>query len=255
MDQPPNDLPDPLKLLLNAFQAAWRVSDPSARQPAEPEAARLLRLWLQALGGRQTGAPALNSFAEGMARLLGASGAAADPLSYWTDWYERHSEALAGMLDELLRSPSFLHASARALDGYASAVAGQRRAAEQAARSLPFATHDDVTRLAHMLVALEAKIEQLAEQEEPGVGTHAEDALGQQVEALAGRLERIEAKVDRLVAAQAAPASPPRAARRRNTAASATGRTAETPPAGGASRKRPTGHERQVRLLGGGPAR
>jgi hypothetical protein len=173
------------------------------------------------------------------------------------DWYERHSEALAGALDEVLHSPAFLRVSARALDDYASAFAGQRRATEQAARALPFATHDDVARVAHMLVALETKIERLAEQEEPGLGTHAGGALSQQLAALAGRLERIEAKVDRLVAAQSAAASPRPAARRRNAVASAKGQAVEPPPAAGASRKRPPEHERQrqVRLLGGGPAR
>ena len=248
MDQRPDDQPDLLKVWLNTLQAAWRAPDRGAGHAAEPESARMLRLWLQAL----TNPSGVASFAEGLARLLGASETAADPVRFWTTWYERHGEALAGALDELMRSPAFVRASARALDDYASAFAAQRRTAEQAARSLPFATHHDVTRVARMLVALEAKIDRLAEQEQPGVGARETDALGQEVAALAGRLERIEAKVDRLVAAQAAAASAPR---RRNADAKAG--VSETSQAASTSRKRVPARERQrqVRLVGGGPAR
>jgi hypothetical protein len=252
MDQPSSESPDLYTLWLNAFQAVWRVPDPAPRRAAESEATRLLRLWLQTLGGL-TGPTAATPFAEAMARLLGASDAAAEPLSVWTTWYERHGEALAGALDEVLRSPAFVRASARALDDYASAFAAQRRAAAQAARALPFATRDDVIRVARMVVALEAKIERLVEQEESRASTREEGILGREVAALADRLERIEATVDRLMAARATAAPAQTAPRRRNTGAKT--RTPEVSQAASTSRKRQPARDRQrsVRLVGGGP--
>src|SRR5438309_1997783 len=70
MDRPPNDLPEPFTLLLQALQAALRAADPAPRQPPESEAARLFRQWLAAAGAPWGAAASASPFTDLWARLL-----------------------------------------------------------------------------------------------------------------------------------------------------------------------------------------
>jgi hypothetical protein len=257
MDQPPNELFDPISLLLQALQAAQRATDAPPRQATETDVAHALRQWLAAMSGPGVGFSTSSPISDWWARLLHTPAGAGDATSYWVRWYEAHSGPLAAALDEVLRAPAFVQASARALDDYATAVATQRRTTEAAARGLPFATHADIARLARMLVELESKIERLAEQDQLDahrLAPRETDDLGNEIAALAGRLDRIEAKVDRLVAPLTDTAPPPRAARQSKASARGPQAADVTVPAS-TSRKRAAARPRQVRLVGRAPER
>jgi hypothetical protein len=250
MDLPPSESNDPLSLLLRSLLAALRTAESWSRPALETDPAALWRQWLAIVSGpwgsAGSGAP-LNDL---WARWLGAPEATTDLIGAWSRWYAANGDALAAALDQVLRTPEFVRASARALDDYATAVATQRRAAELAARNLPFATHADVARLAQLIIDVEAKVERLLDQEQPEA-EHRDRPVAE-VSAIAARLDRLEAKVDRLVAALAGEAAAEPAARRRVRAkAGGTNSTTRGAPARdpGPRRAAAESSPRQVRLV------
>jgi hypothetical protein len=251
MDPSSDEQLNPFGLLLRSLQAALGAADPAGARAPESDAMRLLRQWLAALGGPWSGATASSPLNDLWARMVGAPGATGDLIDLWARWYAANSDALARALDEVLRSPAFVRASARTLDDYAAAVATQRRAAEVAARSLPFATHADITRLARLVIATEEKVDRLLELGQ-AVERRDQGDLASDVAALVGRLDRIEAKVDRLVAVREGGARSPRAAaaRRRPSASGATVVEASTEPSA-----RATGRQRAKSGASGPPVR
>jgi hypothetical protein len=223
MDQPPNESLDPLSLLIRSFQAAVRTAESGTRPAPEYDAAALLRQWLATMGGLWSGATVPWAGVDGWARSFSSPEGAFDPIGSWVRWYTANSDAMAAALDQVLRAPAFIRASARALDDYATSVAAQRRAAELAARNLPFATHADVARLAQLVIGVEAKVEQLLDEDQLEADRRQGPGAVGEVSVLAARLDRLEAKVDRLVAALTSDSLAEPVSRRRSSADS--GRT------------------------------
>lgn len=236
-----------------------RAANPAAGATPESDLARLTRQWLAALGGPWAGAAAAAPLTELWARAFGMPEATGDFTTVWMRWYATHSDALARALDDLLRSPAFVQASARALDDYASFVALQRRTGEMAARNLPFATHADVTRLARLVIATEEKVDRLLESVQPRTEQRVATDLAAAVMALDRRLERIEARLDRLLAGGDSNAQTSRAAtsRRRATrdSAAADASTEKSVGATGRTRARQGGSAPPVRLVRGAKTR
>ncbi len=243
MDPSANEPLEPMRLFLRSLQAAMGAAGPATARPPQLDAAHVARQWLAALGGPWAGAAAAAAPPDLWARLLGVPNAGADLTDVWSHWYAANSEALARALDELLRAPEFVGASARALDEYASAVAAQRRAAETAARALPFATRADVTRLARLVIATEEKLDRVLDAGQAAAGDEAV-GLTASVTSLAGRLDAIEAKLDRLIAA-GEHATPGQRAASAHRNVSVTAATAKTPATG-----KPTGSSGARRTRG-----
>lgn len=244
--------------LLRSLEAALRAANPAVGATSESDLARLTHQWLAALGGPWAGAAAAAPFAESWARAFGVPDTSGDFIALWMRWYATQSDALARVLDDVLRSPAFVQASARALDEYASFVALQRHTGEMAARNLPFATHADVTRLARLVIATEEKVDRLLESAQPTEQRVSSD-IASAVAALDGRLDRIEAKLDHLLAGRSADIQTPRAAtsRRRPTRGTAAADASTGKPVGAAAptRARPGAPAPPVRLVRGAKTR
>jgi hypothetical protein len=245
--------------LLRSLEAALRAANPAVGATSESDLARLTRRWLEALGSTWAGAAAAAPLAELWARAFGMPDATGDFITLWMRWYATQSDVLARVLDDLLRSPAFVQASARALDDYASFVALQRRTGEMAARNLPFATHADVTRLARLVIATEEKVDRLLESTQPRAEQRVSTDLAAAVAALDGRLDRIEAKLDHLLVERSADIQTPRAAtsRRRPTRGTAAADASTGKPVGAAARTRarPGASAPPVRLVRGAKTR
>ncbi len=144
-------------------------------------------------------------------QMLNQGNPPADPMDFYTRWYNATSGPLSKLADDTLRDEAFLESSKRLFDYYAIFDTAFRRAAEEYFGNLQLPTSSDTDRIAGLVVALDDKVdraeETLEEELEKGYKetAGAVEALEQRLERVEGRLDqldRIESKLDRLLEAQ-----------------------------------------------------
>ena len=138
-----------------------------------------------------------------------------DPMDFYTRWYNATSGPMSELADDILRDEAFLEYSRRLLDYYAIFDSAFGRAAEEYFGNLRLPTDSDTDRIAGLVVALDDRVERAQEalEEELEEGNQeiggAVEAIEQRLERVEGRLEgmdRLESKLDRVLAAREATA-------------------------------------------------
>ena len=145
-----------------------------------------------------------------------------DPLDFYTRLYNATNGPLSKMIRTILENETFLADQRRFLENYATLETVLHGAAERYfGDNLRLATRSDNTRVARLVVGMEGKLDRLEEAFEDFEDGQARPATAETVDALEGRVEgmeqklddarsdlaRVEGKLDRLLAALDAAAS------------------------------------------------
>ncbi len=119
-----------------------------------------------------------------------------DPLDFYLRWYNATNVPLSKMIRTILEDESFLGDSRRFLENYATLEQVFQRASEEYFGYLQLATRSDNTRVAELLVGLDAKVDCMEEAFEEFEHGYATPATAEAVEALEGRVKVLERKLD-----------------------------------------------------------
>lgn len=134
----------------------------------------------------------------------------ADPLDFYTRWYNATSGPLTELSDDILRDEAFLEYSKRLFDFYTTFDGIFRRLSEEYFGNLQLPTSSDVERMAGLIVALDDKVDRVEEtleelEQGQGESATAADTFEERLDRLESRLDqldRVESKLDQLLAAQ-----------------------------------------------------
>ena len=161
--------------------------------------------------------------------LLAVGAPPSDPLQLATQWYNATSGPYSDFVGDLIEREEFLEPSSRFLQSYASFYKVFKRNSEEYLKNLQLPVRSDITRIAGLVVNLEDKVDNVEEtledlegKEATTIGvmaslerrigglestlegvteTGAQTATTVSVQALEGRLDRVEDKLDRVLAA------------------------------------------------------
>ncbi|MEW6637323.1 MAG: E3 binding domain-containing protein [Actinomycetota bacterium] len=124
-----------------------------------------------------------------------------DPLEFAVHWYNATSGPYAEFVHDLIEREKFLEQASRWMANYASLYKVFRRRSEEYLSALQLPVRSDITRVASLIVALEDKVDRIEEAFEEFEYGYAEPATAEEVRGLEERLDRVEGKLDRLLAA------------------------------------------------------
>lgn len=127
--------------------------------------------------------------------LMKAESLPADPMAAMLQWYNATSGPFSRFLEDVIQREEFLEASSRFFEHYTSAYKVMRRTSEEYWRNLQLPTRSDIARVASLVIALEDKVDRMEEELET------EAAGSGRMEDMERRIERVEQKLDRLLAA------------------------------------------------------
>ena len=133
--------------------------------------------------------------------LLAGGSLPADPLQFATQWYNATSGPFSDFIGDVIEREEFLEPSSQFLQSYASFYKVFKHNSEEYLKSLQLPVRSDITRVAGLVINLEDKVDRIEEVLEDFEYTPAKPATADSVEALEGRLGRVEGKLDRLIAA------------------------------------------------------
>jgi polyhydroxyalkanoic acid synthase PhaR subunit len=133
--------------------------------------------------------------------LLAAGAPPSDPLQLATQWYNATSGPFSDFVGDLIEREEFLEPSSRFLQSYASFYKVFKRNSEEYLKNLQLPVRSDITRLASLIVNLENKVDNIEEALEDFEFGYATPATAESVQDLDQRLDRVEGKLDRLLAA------------------------------------------------------
>ncbi len=133
--------------------------------------------------------------------LMSAESFPKDPLEFAVQWYNATSGPFSEFVQDVIEREEFLEQSSRWLQSYASFYKVFSRRSEEYLKSLQVPVRSDVTRVAGLVVALEDKVDRLEEAFEEFEYGYAKPATAEEVGELEKRLDRLEGKLDRLLAA------------------------------------------------------
>ncbi len=119
-----------------------------------------------------------------------------DPLDFYLRWYNATNAPLSKMIRTILEDESFLGDSRRFLENYATLEQVFQRASEEYFGYLQLATRSDNTRVAELVVGLDAKVDRMEDSFEEFEHGYATPATAEAVVALEGRVKELERKLD-----------------------------------------------------------
>jgi polyhydroxyalkanoic acid synthase PhaR subunit len=172
------------------WQRWFEMTTDSWRKSAEvgQSAMELLPRWMQMLDEART-------------NLLAGGVPPSDPLQLATQWYNATSGPFSDFVGDVIEREEFLEPSSRFLQSYASFYKVFKRNSEEYLKNLQLPVRSDITRIAGLVVNLEEKVDRIEEVLEDFEYGYAEPATGESVKQLEDRLDRVEGKLDRLLAA------------------------------------------------------
>jgi polyhydroxyalkanoic acid synthase PhaR subunit len=172
------------------WQRWFEMTSDSLRKSAELNqgAMEILPRWMQMLDDART-------------NLLAGGAPPSDPLQLTTQWYNATSGPFSDFVGDVIEREEFLEPSSRFLQHYASFYKVFKRNSEEYLKSLQIPVRSDISRIAGLVVNLEEKVDRIEEVLEDFEYGYAEPATAESVKALEGRLDRVEAKLDRLISA------------------------------------------------------
>ncbi len=203
--------PDPYGL----YQQWFDASDGVRKDKVSPaELGELWRRWFEATAGLQgeglgtesglseSVAPLWAEMAEDLsAKMLSEETFPEDPLRYFLGWYNDTNERWSEAADELLREGEVLEAVSHFLETYARSQGELRRVSEERLKKLQVPTRSDVARVAGLVVVVENKVDRIEEAFEEFIHGDSEPATAGAVGGLEERMDRLEGKMDRILAA------------------------------------------------------
>lgn len=128
--------------------------------------------------------------------MLGEGKPPTDPLDFYLRWYNATNAPLSNMIRDVLEDESFLGDSRRFLENYATLEQVFQRASEEYFGYLQLSTRSDTSRVAGLVVGLDAKVDRMEEAFEEFEHGYATPATAEAVEALEGRVKELEHKLD-----------------------------------------------------------
>src|SRR5215217_2158835 len=172
------------------WQRWFEMTSDSWRKSAEmgQSAMELLPRWMQMLDEART-------------NLLAGGVPPSDPLQLATQWYNATSGPFSDFVGDVIEREEFLEPSSRFLQSYASFYKVFKRNSEEYLKNLQLPVRSDITRIASLVVNLEEKVDRIEEVLEDFEYGYAEPATSESVKQLENRLDRVESKLDRLLAA------------------------------------------------------
>jgi len=172
------------------WQRWFEMTQDSWRKSAEmgQSAMELLPRWVQMLDEART-------------NLLAGGVPPSDPLQLATQWYNATSGPFSDFVGDVIEREEFLEPSSRFLQSYASFYKVFKRSSEEYLKNLQLPVRSDITRVAGLVVNLEEKVDRIEEVLEDFEYGYSEPATTESVKALEQRLDRVEGKLDRLLAA------------------------------------------------------
>jgi polyhydroxyalkanoic acid synthase PhaR subunit len=208
--------PDPNGLYRRWLGASEDVRDEANEgEVSSTELGELWRRWFEATAGLRSGASeAENEFTKCMAplwkemaddvsaKMLSGESLPEDPIGFFVRWYNETNERWSETADELLRRDEVLESMGRFFDTYIRSEAELRRASEEGLKNRRFPTRSDVARVAKLVVVVENKVDRIEETLEDLVqGASGPATAGAAVNSLEERMDRLEGKMDRILAA------------------------------------------------------
>jgi polyhydroxyalkanoic acid synthase PhaR subunit len=132
--------------------------------------------------------------------LMSAQSFPTDPLEFAVQWYNATSGPFSEFVQDVIEREEFLDPASRWLESYASFYKVFKRRSEEYLKNLQLPVRSDITRVAGLVVALEDKVDRLEEAFEEFEYGYAKPATAEEVGELEERLDRVEGKLDRLLA-------------------------------------------------------
>src|SRR5215208_6397484 len=174
----------------NLWRRWFELSADSWRKSAEmgQNAMEVLPRWMQMLDEART-------------NLLAGGAPPRDPLQLATQWYNATSGPFSDFVGDVIEREEFLEPSSRFLQSYASFYKVFKRDSEEYLKNLQLPVRSDISRIAGLVVNLEEKVDRIEEVLEDFEYGYAEPATTESVKRLETRLDRVEGKLDRLLAA------------------------------------------------------
>src|SRR5215210_6824305 len=133
--------------------------------------------------------------------LLAGGNLPSDPLQFATRWYNATSSPFSDFVGDVIEREEFLEPSSQFLQSYAGFYKVFKRNSEDYLKNLQLPVRSDISRIAGLVVNLEEKVDRIEEVLEDFEYGYAEPATTESVERLETRLDRVEGKLDRLLAA------------------------------------------------------
>jgi polyhydroxyalkanoic acid synthase PhaR subunit len=209
---------DPYALYRQWYEGAEGMRRQIAGQAATgggdgPDPRELWRRWFDAtvesweksaeLGGEMVGMTPryLEMLEQARANLMSAESFPKDPLEFAVHWYNATSGPFSDFVQDVIEREEFLEQGSRWLQSYATFYKVFSRRSEEYLKSLQVPVRSDITRVAGLVVALEDKVDRLEEAFEEFEYGYAKPATAEEVGGLEKRLDRVEGKLDRLLAA------------------------------------------------------
>jgi pyruvate/2-oxoglutarate dehydrogenase complex dihydrolipoamide acyltransferase (E2) component len=177
---------------------------------AAAEAQNLWKQWFEAAADSWQKAAALGKESVDLAprwaamldkirlNLLSAEGFPTDPLQFATRWYNATSGPLSEFVGDLIEREDILESSSEFMKNYAVFYKVFREYSEEYLKALQIPVRSDVARVAGLVVALEDKIDRLEEAFEDFEYGYAEPATAEALEAVEERIERLEQTLERI---------------------------------------------------------
>src|ERR671917_1745367 len=155
------------------------------------------------LGGEMVGMTPryLEMLEQARTNLMSAESFPKDPLEFAVQWYNATSGPFSDFVQDVIEREEFLEQGSRWLRSYASFYKVFSRRSEEYLKSLQVPVRSDITRVAGLVVALEDKVDRLEEAFEEFEYGYARPATAEEVGELEKRLDRVEGKLDRVLAA------------------------------------------------------
>ncbi len=139
------------------------------------------------------------------AKMLSKETLPEDPLRFFLQWYNDTEERWSEAADELLRKSEVLEQVGHSIEAYARSYRELLRVSEEGSKNLVVPTRSDVTRVAKLVVLVENKVDRIEEAFEEFIHGDSEPAtagaLAGAVDNLDERMNRLEGKMDRILAA------------------------------------------------------
>jgi polyhydroxyalkanoic acid synthase PhaR subunit len=174
----------------NLWQRWFEMTADSWQKSAEigQNAMEILPRWMQMLDEART-------------NLVAGGAPPSDPLQLAAQWYNATSGPFSDFVGDIIEREEFLEPSSRFLQHYASFYKVFKRNSEDYLKNLQLPVRSDISRIAGLVVNLEEKVDRIEEVLEDFEYGYAEPATTESVKGLETRLERVESKLDRLLAA------------------------------------------------------
>jgi len=207
--------PDPYGLYRRWFNASEDIRDEANEGTiSATELNELWRRWFETKAGPWRGvaeaddgfldrmAPLWKEMAEDIsAEMLSEEILPEDPSRFFLQWYNETSEKWAKAADELLREDETLESMSRFFKAYVRSHGEIFRTSEERLKNLRIPTSSDLARVAKLVVVVENKVDRIEEAFEGLIYGDSEPATADSVGDLGQRMERLESKMDHILAA------------------------------------------------------